>query len=101
MEWAAPDGSLQCATFDAMVNATRASERLRTALSLDDEWLPTVLQSAVERLGAIRREQPDAGGLIIATDQEHVRGIAELLRDRFHTRARVVTSDDPTASAGI
>src|SRR5436189_420661 len=24
-----------------------------------------------------------------------------MLRDRFHTRARVVTSDDPSASAGI
>src|SRR4051812_25596124 len=101
MEWAAPDGSLHSATFDDPLNATRASERLRTALSLEGEWLPTVLQSAVERLGMIRREQPDAGGLIIATDQEHARGIATLLRDRFHTRARVVTSDDPDASAGI
>ena len=101
MEWAAPDGSLHSATFDDPLSAARASERLRTALSLDGEWLPTVLQSAVERLGMIRREQPDAGGLIVATDQEHARGIAELLRDRFRTRARVVTSDDPSASAGI
>ena len=101
IEWAAPDGSLHSATFDDPLNATRASERLRTALSLDGEWLPTVLQSAVERLGMIRREQPDAGGLIIATDQDHARRIAALLHDRFHTRARVVTSDDPAASAGI
>jgi len=101
MEWAAPDGSLHAATFDDSLNAARASERLRTALSLEGEWLPTVLRSAVERLGMIRREQPDAGGLVIATDQEHARGIAEILRDRFHTRARVVTSDDPTASKGI
>jgi superfamily II DNA or RNA helicase len=101
MEWQAPDGSLQSATFDDKLSATRASERLRTALSLEGEWLPTVLQAAVEQLGAIRREQPDAGGLVIATDQEHARGIAQMLRDRFSTRARVVTSDDPSASAGI
>jgi superfamily II DNA or RNA helicase len=101
MEWQAPDGSLHSATFDDKLSATRASERLRTALSLEGEWLPTVLQAAVERLGMIRREHPDAGGLVIATDQEHARGIAEMLRDRFHTRARVVTSDDPSASAGI
>jgi superfamily II DNA or RNA helicase len=49
----------------------------------------------------VRREQPDAGGLVIATDQDHARGIAELLRTRFKTSARVVTSDDPLASAGI
>jgi superfamily II DNA or RNA helicase len=101
MEWAAPDGSLHAATFDDPLSAARAGERLRTALSLEGEWLPTVLESAVERLGAIRREQPDAGGLVIATDQEHARGIAAMLRDRFHTRARVVTSDDPASSAGI
>ncbi|MES1248780.1 MAG: helicase-related protein, partial [Actinomycetota bacterium] len=101
MEWAAPDGSLHAATFDDPLNAVRASERLRTALSLEGEWLPTVLQSAVERLGLIRREQPDAGGLVIAIDQEHARGIAAMLEQRFRTRARVVTSDDPAASAGI
>jgi superfamily II DNA or RNA helicase len=38
---------------------------------------------------------------VIATDQEHARGIAALLRTRFGTSARVVTSDDPLASAGI
>jgi superfamily II DNA or RNA helicase len=38
---------------------------------------------------------------VIATDQEHARGIATLLRIRFGTSARVVTSDDPNASAGI
>jgi superfamily II DNA or RNA helicase len=101
MEWESPDGSVHAATFDDALNAARASERLRTALSLEGEWLPTVLASAVERLGMIRREQPDAGGLVIATDQEHARGIAEMLRDRFSARARVVTSDDPAASAGI
>jgi superfamily II DNA or RNA helicase len=101
MEWAAPDGSLHEATFDDALDAVRASQRLRTALSLEGEWLPTVLAAAVERLGAVRREQPDAGGLVIATDQEHARGIAEMLRDRVSTRARVVTSDDPAASAGI
>jgi superfamily II DNA or RNA helicase len=101
MEWAAPDGSIHSATFDDKLNAERASQRLRTALSLDGEWLPSVLQSAHARLTEVRREQPNAGGLVIAADQEHARGIAALLRTRFGTTARVVTSDDPTASAGI
>ncbi len=38
---------------------------------------------------------------MIATDQEHARGITTLLRMRFGTDARVVTSDDPHASARI
>ena len=73
-------------------------QRLRTALSLDGEWLPAVVAQAHARLLAIRQQQPDAGGLAIATDLDHARGIARLLRDRLGTRAEVVTSDDPTAS---
>jgi superfamily II DNA or RNA helicase len=101
MEWSAPNGSVHSATFDDHLDAARAGQRLRTALSLDGEWLPTVLRAANERLMAVRAEQPDAGGLVIATDQEHARGIASLLYTRFGATARVVTSDDPGASAGI
>ena len=36
MDWAAPDGSLQSATFDDRLDVARAGQRLRTALSLDD-----------------------------------------------------------------
>lgn len=101
MEWQAPDGSVHSATFDDRLDAQRASQRLRTALSLEGEWLPTVLRAANERLREVRREQPDAGGLVIAIDQEHARGIAAMLASRFGVAARVVTSDDPQASAGI
>jgi superfamily II DNA or RNA helicase len=101
MEWQAPDGSVHSATFDDRLDAQRASQRLRTALSLDGEWLPTVLRAAHERLAAVRTEQADAGGLVIASDQEHARGIAAILKARLGVGARVVTSDDPQASAGI
>jgi superfamily II DNA or RNA helicase len=101
MEWAAPDGSIHSATFDDRLDSARTAQRLRTALSLEGEWLPSVLRNAHARLTEVRREQPNAGGLVIATDQEHARGIATLLHTRFGTSARVVTSDDPQASARI
>jgi superfamily II DNA or RNA helicase len=101
MEWQAPDGSFHSASFDDRLDAQRASQRLRTALSLEGEWLPTVLRSAQRRLADVRTEQPDAAGLVIATDQEHARGIASILTGRLGVAARVVTSDDPGASAGI
>jgi len=101
MEWQAPDGSIHSAGFDDRLDAQRAAQRLRTALSLDGEWLPAVLRSAHERLSAVRAEQPDAGGLVIAIDREHARGIAAILKSRFGASSRVVTSDDPQASAGI
>jgi superfamily II DNA or RNA helicase len=101
MEWSAPDGTLHTASFDDQLDAARTGQRLRTALSLEGDWLPEVLASANRRLQEVRREQPDAGGLVIATDREHARGIAALLRGRFGTSARLVTSDDPQASAAI
>ena len=101
MEWSAPDGSVHSASFDDALSAARAGQRLRTALSLEGEWLPTVLRAANDRLAEVRRDQPDAAGLVIATDQEHARGIAEMLRTRFGVTARVATSDDPGASATI
>ncbi len=46
MEWAAPDGAEHSASFDEDLGSVRSSQRLRTALSLEGEWLPTVLRSA-------------------------------------------------------
>ena len=89
------------ASFDDALDDARSAQRLRTALSLDGQWLPTVLRSAHERLTAIRAVDADAGGLVIATDQEHARGIAEMMRWRLRVEPVVVTSDDPTASARI
>jgi hypothetical protein len=68
---------------------------------LDGEWLPAVLRQAHDQLEAIRTVTPDAAGLVIATDQDHARGIGAMLRQRFGVRATVVTSDDPTASSRI
>ncbi|HEU5002357.1 MAG TPA: DEAD/DEAH box helicase [Actinomycetota bacterium] len=101
MEWTAPDGTYHTHGFDDPLDAARSGQRLRTAYSLDGEWLPHVLRQAHEQLLAIRRHQPAAGGLVIATDQEHARGIASILWDRLRIRAVIATSDDPAASHHI
>jgi superfamily II DNA or RNA helicase len=101
MEWTAPDGTVNAASFQDALDRQRSSERLRTALSSEGEWLPVVLDEANKRLTRIRLDHPDAGGLVIATDQDHARAIAQLLRARIGTVAEVVTSDDPTASHRI
>ncbi len=101
MEWSAPDGAVVSATFDDALDRGRANQRLRTALSLEGDWLPTVLRSAHDRLIDIRRAHPDAGGLVIATDQDHARGIADALQWRHGIRPVVATSDDPLASERI
>ncbi len=101
MEWTAPDGAVLAASFDDALARTQANQRLRAALSLEGEWLPTVIGNANEQLLKIRDSHPDAGGLVIATDQDHARGIADLLRRRFGQNPVVATSEDPDASARI
>ena len=101
MEWTTASGDTVTASFQDELNADHLSMRLRTALSLDGEWMPSVLARADEQLRSIRQEHRDAGGLVIAIDQDHAHGIARLLRDRFGTPADVVVSDDPTASRKI
>ena len=101
MEWSASDGVVYAASFDDPLRTALANQRLRTALSLDGDWLPGVLSDAVYRLREVRRGQPNAGGLVIASDQEHARDIARLLSWEFRVPATVVTSDDPTASERI
>lgn len=107
MEWTTASGRVVSATFQEELARDQMSLRLRTALSLEGEWMPAVLAKAVEQLRSIRAApvaesgQPDAGGLVIALDQEHAHGIARLLRDRFRIPADVVVSDDPGASRRI
>jgi len=101
MEWSAPDGSVHAHGFEDPLDAAQAGHRLRTAYSVGGEWLPHVLRQAHEQLLAIRQRQPEAGGLVIATDQEHAKAISALMADRLGVRAVVATSDDPDASAAI
>ena len=101
MEWISPDGTLRSASFADPLEATLAAQRLRTALSAEGEWLPAVVDAAHAQLTEVRRTCPDAGGLIITTDQEHAKDVARLLEHRHGVRAVVATSDDPEASARI
>ncbi len=101
MEWTTSSGDVITASFQDELAKNQTSMRLRTALSLEGEWMPSVIARANDQLRAIRRDHRDAGGLVIAIDQDHAHGIARLLRDRFGAPADVVVSDDPTASKKI
>ncbi|HEX7167739.1 MAG TPA: DEAD/DEAH box helicase [Acidimicrobiales bacterium] len=101
MEWTAPDGSLRSHTFDDALDHSAANQRLRTALSVEGEWLPHVLAQAHTRLVDIRRSSPTAAGLVVAIDQDHAHDIAAVFHRRLGVRAVVATSDDPDASTRI
>lgn len=73
----------------------------RTALEPTGEWIPSVLQAADRRLTEVRHAIPDAGGLVIATDQSVARAYAEILEGLCGEQVTVVLSDEKEASARI
>ncbi len=101
MEWTGADGTTYAHDFEDPIGAALASQRLRTALSPEHEWLPAVLEQAHAQLLHLRKDDPTAGAMAIAMDQDHARAIARLLRERAGVAAAVATSDDPRASQKI
>ena len=77
------------------------SQAWRTALNPDGQWIPAVLRSADRRLSEVREHVPDAGGLVIATDQTAARAYAAILEQISGEAPTVVLSDEAEASARI
>ncbi|MFD5214791.1 DEAD/DEAH box helicase [Microbacterium sp. NPDC058345] len=77
------------------------SQAWRTALDPEGEWMPAVLSAADRRLTEIRHHVPDAGGLVLATDQTVARAYAKILHSLTGEQPTIVLSDDATASERI
>ncbi|MET0191685.1 MAG: DEAD/DEAH box helicase [Pseudonocardia sediminis] len=74
----------------------------RTALDPAGEWMPAVLAAADRRLQSHRDGgMPDAGGLVIASDQAAARSYAAILRTVTGVMPTVVLSDEAGSSDRI
>ena len=74
----------------------------RTALDPEGDWIPAVLKAAHGRLRQLRETHaPDAGGLVIASDQQDARAYADLLEHMTGVRPTLVLSDESGSSTQI
>lgn len=101
MRWRTRAGDEVAARLGGPMTKDLAAQAWRTALDPEGDWIPSVLQAADTRLTEVRRHVPDAGGLVIASDQEAARAYAALLRRISGERPTVVLSDEPKASGKI
>jgi superfamily II DNA or RNA helicase len=101
MRWRTKTGDEMSAVLGAEATKDIHSQAWRTALDPKGEWIPAVLQAADRRLTEMRRSVPDAGGLVIATDQETARAYAKLLKELTGEPVTVVLSDEVGASKRI
>ena len=84
------------------LNAEQTARAWRTVLDAKGEWIPAVLQAADTRLTQLRNGGvPDAGAMVIASDQKAARAYAAVLTRVTGETPTVVLSDDPGSSARI
>lgn len=101
MQWRTRAGDEIAARLGEPLTKDLTNQALRTALDPNGSWIPSVLAAADKRLSEVRRHVPDAGGLVIATDQDSARAYAKTLRQITGEPATVVLSDEKAASKKI
>ena len=101
MRWRTKAGDEISANLGEAMTKDMTSQAWRSALDPNGEWIPSVLAAADKRLTEVRRTVPDAGGLVIATDQNDARAYAGHLARITGQSPTVVLSDDDGASARI
>ncbi|PZR55154.1 ATP-dependent helicase [Xylanimonas oleitrophica] len=101
MRWRTKAGDEVSARLGEAMTKDMTQQAWRTALDPNGEWIPSVLAAADKRLTEVRRSVPDAGALIIATDQTAARAYAGHLARLTGESPTVVLSDDDGASARI
>ena len=100
--WRTSAGDELAARLGEPMTQDLVAQAWRTALDPAGDWMPQVLRAADARLSVLRREgMPDAGGLVIASDQQSARAYARLLERVTGEKAVVVLSDDVGASGRI
>ena len=101
MRWRTKSGDVMETLLGADATKDIHAQAWRTALNPKGEWIPAVLKAADMRLTEVRRSVPDAGGLVIATDQETARAYAKQLKELTGESVTVVLSDEAGASDRI
>ena len=99
--WRDSAGEEHSARLGEPLTAEQTARAWKTALDPAGEWMPAVIAAADTRLRGLREHVPDAGGMIIASDQTAARAYAELLRTITGEAPTVVLSDDKGSSERI
>jgi len=101
MRWRTKTGDEVSARLGEAMTKDMTAQAWRTALDPGGEWIPAVIQAADRRLTEVRRSVPDAGAMIIATDQTDARAYAGHIARITGQSPTVVLSDDDGASDKI
>ncbi|RRD47856.1 DEAD/DEAH box helicase [Tessaracoccus sp. OH4464_COT-324] len=101
MRWRTKSGEELSANLGELLTKDLTSHAWRTALDPKGEWITAVLGAADRRLSETRRHIPDAGGLVIASNQTSARAYARVLESITGSKPTLVLSDEARSSQRI
>ncbi|MCW2752914.1 MAG: type restriction enzyme res subunit [Marmoricola sp.] len=101
LQWRTRAGDEISARLGEPLTKDLAAQALRTALDPGGAWIGAVLKAADRRLSEVRKNVPDAGGLVIASDQDSARAYAAVLAAIAGEKPTVVLSDEKASSKRI
>ena len=101
MRWRTKSGETFGANLGEALTKDVTGQAWRTALDPKGEWVSAVLGAADRRLTEVRRQVPDAGALVIASNRAHARAYARVLASVTGEQPTLVLSDDTGSSKRI
>jgi superfamily II DNA or RNA helicase len=99
--WRTSAGDVIAASLSEPLTRDAEMAAWRTVLEPRGDWIRHVCVAADTRLTEIREGMPDAGAMLLASDQEQARAYADVLAEVTGEHPTVVLSDDSRASGRI
>jgi superfamily II DNA or RNA helicase len=99
--WRTSAGEVVAASLSEQLTRDTEMTAWRTVLDPAGDWIRHVIAAADHRLTELRRQIPDAGAMLLASDQEQARAYARVMAEVVGEHPVVVLSDDSDASGRI
>src|SRR3954463_15387851 len=100
--WRNSAGEVVAASLTEAATKKTEAQAWKTALNPKGRWVPNVIAAMDERITHLRAHgMPDAGGLVLASDQDDARAYAEIVHRVTGEKPVVILSDDPKANKKI
>lgn len=87
--------------FASLASALNSGEVRFQQMLFNPDTQRFVIKQAVQKLAALKLDQPGAAGLVVAASVAHANQLAEMLRNDFRQDCVVVTYNDSTAQQKI
>ncbi|WP_374347882.1 DEAD/DEAH box helicase [Chitinimonas sp.] len=92
------DGSEEIRTYSSFTELLQSDKFPYHALISHEDAIRFMLARGCDRLAQIRRENPYAGGLVVAASVAHAKRIADMLTDTFAQSVMLVSYQNPDAA---